>query len=328
MITFTSGSRLARVVTLARCRTASERDHPRRDLRSTAWTHPRCAPRRRCRRCVVDLDAIAANVGDAPRAGPARPRSWRWSRPTGTATGWCRAAGPRSPAAPPGSASPRSRRRSRCARPGSPRRTLAWLAPPGAAWQARDRGRRRPVGERALGARRDRRRRPRGRPAGPGAPQDRHRAGPRRRAGRGLAGAGRRRARRRGRRRAAASSASGRTSRTPTRPGHPTTAAPDRRGSPRRSTLAERAGVRPEVRHLANSAATLTLPAAHFDLVRPGIAVYGISPMPETASVGRARARPGDDAAGAGLAREAGPGRARRLVRPPVHDRRARRRSR
>ncbi len=45
--------------------------------------------------------------------------------------------------------------------------------------------------------------------------------------------------------------------------------------------LAERAGVRPEVRHLANSAATLTLPDAHFDLVRPGLAVYGLSPAPE-----------------------------------------------
>lgn len=45
--------------------------------------------------------------------------------------------------------------------------------------------------------------------------------------------------------------------------------------------LAERAGVRPEVRHLANSAATLTLPGAHFDLVRPGLAVYGLSPVPQ-----------------------------------------------
>jgi alanine racemase len=42
--------------------------------------------------------------------------------------------------------------------------------------------------------------------------------------------------------------------------------------------VAEEAGLEPEVRHLANSAATLTLPAAHFDLVRPGIAVYGVSP--------------------------------------------------
>ncbi|GAB2485220.1 alanine racemase [Jatrophihabitans fulvus] len=39
------------------------------------------------------------------------------------------------------------------------------------------------------------------------------------------------------------------------------------------------AGVRPAYRHIANSAATLTLPEAHFDLVRPGIAVYGLPPV-------------------------------------------------
>ncbi|MFJ9868549.1 alanine racemase [Streptomyces sp. NPDC101165] len=44
---------------------------------------------------------------------------------------------------------------------------------------------------------------------------------------------------------------------------------------------AEEQGVRPEVRHLANSPATLTLPETHFDLVRPGIAMYGVSPSPE-----------------------------------------------
>lgn len=44
---------------------------------------------------------------------------------------------------------------------------------------------------------------------------------------------------------------------------------------------AEKAGVEPEVRHIANSPATLTLPEAHFDLVRPGIAMYGVSPSPE-----------------------------------------------
>jgi alanine racemase len=44
--------------------------------------------------------------------------------------------------------------------------------------------------------------------------------------------------------------------------------------------VARRLGVDPPVRHLANSAATLTLPDAHFDLVRPGIAVYGLSPVP------------------------------------------------
>ncbi|MDT4917823.1 MAG: alanine racemase, partial [Pseudonocardiales bacterium] len=43
--------------------------------------------------------------------------------------------------------------------------------------------------------------------------------------------------------------------------------------------VAARVGVEPQLRHLANSAATLTLPAAHFDLVRPGIAVYGLSPV-------------------------------------------------
>ncbi|MFJ6949381.1 MarR family transcriptional regulator, partial [Streptomyces wuyuanensis] len=31
-------------------------------------------------------------------------------------------------------------------------------------------------------------------------------------------------------------------------------------------------------RHIANSPATLTLPESHFDLVRTGVAVYGISP--------------------------------------------------
>ncbi|ATL29853.1 alanine racemase [Streptomyces formicae] len=44
---------------------------------------------------------------------------------------------------------------------------------------------------------------------------------------------------------------------------------------------AEEQGVRPEVRHIANSPATLTLPETHFDLVRPGIAMYGVSPSPE-----------------------------------------------
>ena len=38
---------------------------------------------------------------------------------------------------------------------------------------------------------------------------------------------------------------------------------------------AEGQGVRPEVRHIANSPATLTLPESHFDLVRTGIAIYG-----------------------------------------------------
>ncbi len=43
---------------------------------------------------------------------------------------------------------------------------------------------------------------------------------------------------------------------------------------------AERAGCELEVRHIANSAATLTNPGVAFDLVRPGLAVYGLSPVP------------------------------------------------
>lgn len=45
--------------------------------------------------------------------------------------------------------------------------------------------------------------------------------------------------------------------------------------------VAAGAGVTPRYRHMANSAATLTLPEAHFDLVRPGIAMYGLNPVPD-----------------------------------------------
>ncbi|GII98665.1 alanine racemase [Sediminihabitans luteus] len=48
--------------------------------------------------------------------------------------------------------------------------------------------------------------------------------------------------------------------------------------------LVEQAGAALEVRHLANSAATLTAPRMHYDLVRPGIAVYGLTPVPQIAS--------------------------------------------
>jgi alanine racemase len=50
--------------------------------------------------------------------------------------------------------------------------------------------------------------------------------------------------------------------------------------------VADRHGVRPTVRHLANSAATVTLPEAHFDLVRPGVAIYGLSPVPNRGTFG------------------------------------------
>lgn len=44
--------------------------------------------------------------------------------------------------------------------------------------------------------------------------------------------------------------------------------------------LASRLGVRPDLVHLANSAATLHLPEAAYDMVRPGLSVYGLEPAP------------------------------------------------
>ncbi|WP_037176881.1 alanine racemase [Rhodococcus sp. UNC363MFTsu5.1] len=49
---------------------------------------------------------------------------------------------------------------------------------------------------------------------------------------------------------------------------------------------AKRVGLRPEVVHLANSAAVLTRPDLRFDMVRPGIAIYGLSPVPELGGFG------------------------------------------
>lgn len=44
--------------------------------------------------------------------------------------------------------------------------------------------------------------------------------------------------------------------------------------------VAEAAGLEPEVRHLANSAGALLRPSARFDLVRCGLASYGLDPAP------------------------------------------------
>ncbi|WP_049572707.1 alanine racemase [Streptomyces sp. SBT349] len=63
-------------------------------------------------------------------------------------------------------------------------------------------------------------------------------------------------------------------------PGHPSIAL-QRAAFAEALATAARAGLDPEVRHFANSPATLTLPGAHYDLVRPGLAVYGLSPSPE-----------------------------------------------
>lgn len=45
------------------------------------------------------------------------------------------------------------------------------------------------------------------------------------------------------------------------------------------------AGIDPGLRHAANSAATLVHPRSHLDLVRPGIALYGIPPSPALSAV-------------------------------------------
>jgi alanine racemase len=50
------------------------------------------------------------------------------------------------------------------------------------------------------------------------------------------------------------------------------------------------AGVRPPLVHLANSAAVLSAPDAHFTMVRPGIMLYGYAPAPHLAE--RAAVRP------------------------------------
>ncbi|WP_314171602.1 alanine racemase [Streptomyces winkii] len=74
-------------------------------------------------------------------------------------------------------------------------------------------------------------------------------------------------------------------------PGHPANA--EQLGAFRDAlAVAERAGLDPEVRHHANSPATLTLPESHFDLVRPGVSVYGLSPSPEVGVAAELGLRP------------------------------------
>ncbi|WP_209623006.1 alanine racemase [Saccharothrix coeruleofusca] len=61
-------------------------------------------------------------------------------------------------------------------------------------------------------------------------------------------------------------------------PGHPATDAQAARFAEAHAA-AVAAGLSPR-RHIANSAALLTRPDLHFDLVRPGIALYGLNPVP------------------------------------------------
>ena len=52
------------------------------------------------------------------------------------------------------------------------------------------------------------------------------------------------------------------------------------------ATTAREHGLRFDVVHLSNSPAALTRPDLAFDMVRPGIAVYGLSPIPERGDMG------------------------------------------
>ena len=63
-------------------------------------------------------------------------------------------------------------------------------------------------------------------------------------------------------------------------PAHPANDAQERAFA-RALAVVDAAGLDPEVRHLANSAATLLRPSARHDLVRCGIASYGVSPAPD-----------------------------------------------
>ncbi len=62
-------------------------------------------------------------------------------------------------------------------------------------------------------------------------------------------------------------------------PGHPANEAQERTFR-EALDVSEAAGLRPEVRHLANSAAAILRPSARFDLVRCGLASYGLDPAP------------------------------------------------
>lgn len=69
-------------------------------------------------------------------------------------------------------------------------------------------------------------------------------------------------------------------------PGHPTL---HRQADLLRAVAAdaEARGARFEVRHIAASASTLTDPDLHLDLVRPGLALYGLTPVPQLGGPGR-----------------------------------------
>ena len=232
-----------------------------------------------------------------------------------TGAGSCRPLVRLLPAAQPGWERPPSTKRSPCATRAS---TSVWC--PGwrrqGAVRGRDPGRRRRLRLRAVGAGRSLCRRPYRRIPSTNPPQGRYRARSRGGVDRGLAALVEA---------ALAAEAEG-TVRVvglwshlahADAPRHPII---DRQLATFRDALGSRRrrGVRPEVRHLANSAATLSLPDTHFDLVRPGVSVYGLSPGPDVGEFDRTRAATGNDTDG-----QAGDGQARAcrsggVVRPSV----------
>ena len=68
-------------------------------------------------------------------------------------------------------------------------------------------------------------------------------------------------------------------------PEHPTNALQAQRFSDMLAQ-ARHAGVRFEIAHLSNSATAMSRPDLNYDMTRPGIAVYGLSPIPERGQMG------------------------------------------
>lgn len=58
------------------------------------------------------------------------------------------------------------------------------------------------------------------------------------------------------------------------------------------TAMMRRGGIAPRLRHLANTAATLSRPVIHYDLVRPGIGLYGYEPDPSMGTPSRYGLRP------------------------------------
>ena len=190
-------------------------------------------------------------------------------------------------------------------------RILTWLAVPGEDYTPPDRGRRRRHGVHRGAGRGDRRRRPAARRPGPGAAQGGHRPEPRRRhrtrTGRALVEA------------AADAEQVGAIQvvgvwshfACSDEPDHPSNDAQEK-AFVAALKVVDAVGIEPEVRHLSNSAGALLRPWSAYDLVRCGIASYGLSPAPDVRHRRRARAGSGDD--GADPARD-GQARARRRER-------------